>query len=261
MPSQYSGNEALDLETLSHRVGRLEKQNRRLHMVGPIAVAVSVACLLLAAQEHNKHTIQRGTGFELVDADGNVRASLTLSNNNEPSLRMFDAKGQRNVFLGPDQVSTSLVLYDNKDQLTVSLATGIGTGNALSGLALRDITDQKIVRETTLQSADLRMTAGADSGKQRKVILNGQSFSISNEVARQTAQLTVDEQPGVVWGLRSDDGDVRFGPHSNPTHSNVLFMTAHSPAKNKSAINLEVSDDGPRLQAIDKDGNVVFTKP
>jgi hypothetical protein len=124
-----------DLEAVVERLGRVEKQNRRLKVAGIVALVVVGAVGLLAAAAPKPRTIE-AERFVLVDRHGE-RAVLApgqhLLGQGEPSfigLTLFDEDGKIRVALGacensPENESAVLIFFDadKKPQVTLGVTT------------------------------------------------------------------------------------------------------------------------------------------
>ena len=88
-----------------------------------VGLSVSVNLLfLIIHREAHRTSIVEGTAFHLVDAQGRVRAELTLaggeSNRPEPTLAMLDESGKEAIVLGMDRYGEGvLVLNSTKRDL------------------------------------------------------------------------------------------------------------------------------------------------
>jgi hypothetical protein len=93
---------AVDLESLSSRVEKLERENRWLRR-GLLAALLSAAPLAVMAQvapAPPRPTEARQ--FTLLDSDNRTRASLEIVGN-QPALVFYDGRGKTRVRLGLDK--------------------------------------------------------------------------------------------------------------------------------------------------------------
>ena len=93
-----------DLQAVVERLGKVEKQNRRLKSVG-IAVLVLVSAVLVIGQTVPKERILlEAEAFILRDKNGNVRGGLLATGDGEASLSFADKNGN---------VRASLTVYED----------------------------------------------------------------------------------------------------------------------------------------------------
>ena len=78
---------------LQDRVERLEVQNRRIKRAAGVSFALA-AILILGAQATPQGRIVEAQAFELVNDDGDVRATFELSDEGAPQLVFYRADGQ-----------------------------------------------------------------------------------------------------------------------------------------------------------------------
>ena len=82
-----------DLQAVAERLGKVEKQNRRLKSVG-IAVLVLVSAVLVIGQTVPKERILlEAEAFILRDKNGNIRAGLMVNEDGEATLFFGDKNG------------------------------------------------------------------------------------------------------------------------------------------------------------------------
>lgn len=83
--------QTLDLQTLSRRIEKLERQNRRLRLVGCLTMLLMSAFLLMG-QALPKSKVIEAENFRLIDSAGNKRAELSIKE--EEPILSFYYKGQ-----------------------------------------------------------------------------------------------------------------------------------------------------------------------
>jgi hypothetical protein len=81
----------IDVSDMLTRLGRVERENRRLKQIG-LGVLVLAGAVLLMAQARPNRTIE-AESFVLKDANGRIRARLEMDLGNRPTLSLLDAKG------------------------------------------------------------------------------------------------------------------------------------------------------------------------
>ncbi len=99
------------METLTRRLDRVERENRRLKQTGVVALAVIAAVVLMGQAMPSK--VVEAEQFVVRDASGKVHAVLGTVNKRAVSLALIDKNGNPRVVLGvsPDG-SSSLSFYD-----------------------------------------------------------------------------------------------------------------------------------------------------
>ncbi len=98
---------ATELTDILTRLGRVERENRRLKQVG-FVVLVLVGAVLLMGQARSNRTVE-AEQFILKDANGRMRARLAMEKADRPTLVFTDAKGLQLVSLeGGDSPSLNL---------------------------------------------------------------------------------------------------------------------------------------------------------
>jgi hypothetical protein len=89
------------------------------------AVNLLVLVILLSHDEpalaQGDAPILRGSGLELVDADGQVRAQFSVESDGEAVFRIRDAKGAIRVKLGAGNEGSGLVLLDETTEPGVQI--------------------------------------------------------------------------------------------------------------------------------------------
>ena len=148
------GRVAVNDATLEERMERLERENRRLK-VGMLAVVAVVAGLVCIAATEPVAKVVRAERFEVVDAEGRVRAGLGLPAppaaanlprapyavdalavlDGSPGLTLRDEKGKtRAGLMVSDDGSPSLMLLDETGKARAMLVVDHdGVGIALGG--------------------------------------------------------------------------------------------------------------------------------
>ena len=119
-----------ELVPLLSRIEHLERSNRRAHRNTMVAVlaAVLVPTIAFVARPAQDQTakpaleVLRGSGFEVVDAAGKVRARLGLDKDNAPELRLFNAAEKVRVRLGIHKDSDPIfTLIDEDDKNRIAM--------------------------------------------------------------------------------------------------------------------------------------------
>ncbi|MFQ5915809.1 MAG: hypothetical protein ACE5JS_21760, partial [Nitrospinota bacterium] len=125
-----------EMEAVTQRLDRLERENRQLKLAGAAALALAVAFATAGATSQPKFvkTDTVETKFLVVtDSQGNTRASIDTSREGSPRLHFFDVSGKRRVSLRAHGDETEFSLSQGKSMKIV-------LGNTLGkmGLALWD---------------------------------------------------------------------------------------------------------------------------
>ena len=123
--------------TVSERLERLERENRRIKSVG-LAASLLAVCTLIMGQTHSPRTLE-AEKFVLRDATGRMRADLSmLPYEIGPSLSLYDADGKSRVELtamkAADTNQSSLIFRDEKGKTRAAF----GMLADRSGLTLSD---------------------------------------------------------------------------------------------------------------------------
>jgi hypothetical protein len=116
-------------EAILTRLDRLEAQNRRLKRAGVGALVIAAAVLLMG-QARPVRTVE-AQNFLLKDANGTVRARLSIELADRPTLSLLDAHGSPLVSLaGGQDPFLTLNRAGSEEQVTISVS------RELSGLAV-----------------------------------------------------------------------------------------------------------------------------
>ncbi len=124
------------LHTLSARVEKLERQNRRMRCAGLLVLALLTSALIIAQVKTAKiappkavKSLEAGK-FILQDGRGQKRAELGLFAD-RPLLVLYDATSNPALSVGVEQDGAGLTIYDNQSDNAVTLNYG-ANGPALS---------------------------------------------------------------------------------------------------------------------------------
>ena len=117
-----------DVSEILTRLGRVERENRRLRQIG-LGVLVLAGAMLLMALTRPNRTIE-AEKFVLKDAKGRIRATLEMELGDRPTLSLRDAKGLPLVSLGGGD-NPSLALTG-----TTGEQVELGASNNFYGLML-----------------------------------------------------------------------------------------------------------------------------
>lgn len=108
--------------TVEQRVTRLERQNRRLKL-GMVAVMAVVAGLVCLAATEPAAKLVRAERFQVVDAQGVVRADLGVVAGAGTGLTLYDPNGGERAGLGVNSNGgTGLRLIDKAGRSRIGLA-------------------------------------------------------------------------------------------------------------------------------------------
>ncbi|UCG12759.1 MAG: hypothetical protein JSU72_20165 [Deltaproteobacteria bacterium] len=99
---------APETESLSHRLEKVERENRRIKLVG-VVVVMLMATLLLTGLSVEDPVIG-AEAFTLVDGQGEMRAVFAMVND-EPTLALFDSEGKVRAGIMVAENSPRLILY------------------------------------------------------------------------------------------------------------------------------------------------------
>jgi hypothetical protein len=121
-------DETPDVSEILTRLGRVERENRRLKQLGLGVLVLAGAVLLMALTRPNR-TLE-AQKFVLKDANGGIRATLEMELGDRPTLSLRDAKGLPLVSLGGGD-NPSLALTG-----TTGEQVELAASNAFYGLVL-----------------------------------------------------------------------------------------------------------------------------
>ncbi len=100
-------------EALTDRVGKLERQNRRMNQMGAV-VLILAAAVLLMGQASPQRTVEANE-FILRDGNGKVRARLS-SQLGVAGIAFYDENGSERAELSVNSSSQRLTFYDPPDR-------------------------------------------------------------------------------------------------------------------------------------------------
>lgn len=115
-------------DNVNERLARIERENRRMKMVGALMLALIAGVFLLA--QTTPPTVQEtvmAKSFTLVDGSGNIRAALAVKDDGSAGLRYYDLEGKPRAFfdIGADGSPYLGFFKDGKPRATFStLADG-----------------------------------------------------------------------------------------------------------------------------------------
>src|SRR5438445_12685150 len=123
------------LRALAERVAKLEAQNRRLKQAEISALILASAAVLMGQTQTSR--VLEANAFHLKDADGRVRARLSMDAADRPTLSLLDTKGLPVASLGGGG-QPFLVLFrpGTTEQLKLGANTAV-LGEALSEQGVR----------------------------------------------------------------------------------------------------------------------------
>jgi hypothetical protein len=156
------------VEALAERLGRLERQNRRLKWLAfTILVVATVAWLGIGSAGHERQASAAGVQpvrsvdaevFRLVDSNGRLRASLFMGEGG-PCLGFLDEAGKTRADLIVTKDGTAFFLRDaNGTARVVMGATGAGQGFSLADARGKEIWSAPPVIEAQRQLEPPRKT-------------------------------------------------------------------------------------------------------
>jgi len=125
------GEQSAELSNILARLGRVERENRRLKRMAVGVLVLAGAVILMGQARPSNRTIE-AERFVLKDASGRIRARLEMELSDRPTLALLDAKGFPLVSLEAGE-SPSLNLCKGSCDQQVWLGT---FPNGLFGLAL-----------------------------------------------------------------------------------------------------------------------------
>lgn len=111
------------INTLSQRLDRLEREKRKLRVLGGVLL-LGLACLLLVGQAPSQDRMVAANSFVLLGQDGKPRAELAFSSHGLPGVRFYDGGGKY----------TASFELDKYDRPSLRLWSGDAKGSARLGL-------------------------------------------------------------------------------------------------------------------------------
>jgi hypothetical protein len=219
--------------SLDARVGRLERENRRLR-AGTVAVLAVVVGLVCVAATKPAQKVVRAQRFEVVDAKGKVWATLDVRMG-LPALRLLGSNGKPRAELAP--YLGGLCLFDNRGMARALLAVDDEDGSPVLNFFHKDGNWSAQLGEL---AGNLGLVVWRKPGKLGAVLgLNKDGIPglyLTDDEAKARAMLEV-HRDGTA-GLALGDKDMKAGAL------------------------LSVGPDGkPRLEFDDKDGKVLWKAP
>jgi len=177
------------LRALAERVAKLEAQNRRLKQAGFAALILASAAVLMGQMQTGR--VIEAYAFHLKDADGKVRARLSMDAADRPTLSLLDAKGGPVASLGGSS-QPFLVLFrpGTKEQIK------LGANTAFFGLGLYE---KEIRAGLSIQDGTPGLNLFDESGTAQATLVarpTGSSFRLRNPAGKEISTLWVDSSVG-----------------------------------------------------------------
>ncbi len=121
-----------ELESLSKRLQKVERQNRTLRITAVAALALIGGVVLVGAAAPKPKTVE-AEKFVVLDEQGRKRAELGMSEENSVGLALSDKKGERRAALRLTRLGRpSLVLQDAHGDERAKLDLGVEPSLTLS---------------------------------------------------------------------------------------------------------------------------------
>lgn len=116
--------ETMELQRLTMKVARLERQTHRLKLAFAVAFTIAGSVFLLGATSQNTADVITARQLALLGPNGVIRAVLGVTEDgSKVSLAMLDRNGVVRIGLGVDeQGEPGLYLYDDKEALRAGFA-------------------------------------------------------------------------------------------------------------------------------------------
>ncbi|MHC4562226.1 MAG: hypothetical protein ACYS8X_05570 [Planctomycetota bacterium] len=211
------------------------------------------------AKEAAKQNYVDAEGFRVVDADGKVRAALTVANDGAVKLEMLDAKGQSRLAVGLDADGISSMAMADGDG---SIRWKAGLVTAEDGETLAGALALQLVDARTLRIGDLQ---GNHRGVFR-VTPEGPFLLLMDQKGKPVATMGVhDEDHSAGFGVQDSKGNerVHVGITNDGSTSLVMRDTMRkartvlgvSKAGNAELIILDKVGDERILLKLKKDGS------
>jgi hypothetical protein len=246
-----------ELQAITERLERLERQNHALKRAGIGALAIFGAALLMGQGAPAPRTVE-AQKFVLRDSSGRVRADLSMLPGN-PTLRLFDAEGKMQAQFSSYRVSfISLPFSMPKDPADPSAGKIWIPGETvnLSNTGLD-------VWEGSPDDANPLHLVNLEGGKYPSLHLHGadgKSNLILDTSGGASVRLTGKDQPAVTLSSDTDGADLDlFDANGKPRAMLTLlkdrpFLSLSDGSGNVRA-DLSASNEGPSLDLNDASGS------
>jgi len=180
---------APSLHALAERVAKLEAQNRRLKQTGFAALILTSAVVLMGQMQTSR--VIEANAFHLKDADGKVRARLSMDAADRPTLSLLDAKGVPVASLGGGgQPFFVLFRPGTNEQIR------LGSNTAFFGLGLYE---KEIRAGLSIQDNTPALDLFDESGIAEVTLVarpTGSSLRLRNSAGKEISTLWVDSSVG-----------------------------------------------------------------
>ena len=196
------------LDTLTRRLDRLERENRRLKRWGSLALIGLVSLIFMGQIASSAPKVVEGKSFILRDTKGRLRAKLGMSRERLAGLVLLDEAGTPSASLSTasDGKSTLELLDKAGHERAMLFKDAEGT----SGLSLRDETgNPRVMLAITLGMATFSLHAGSGNTARVHIAANSTaaSFRLLDKSETTRATFGISDQGVVV--LQAFDKDDR----------------------------------------------------
>ena len=111
-----------DIQTIIERLGKLERQNRRLKYAGIVTI-IAFGALVIISQTTYKRRVIRAEEFQLVDSSGKLMGRMHVDSN-DPQLELFNQHGVSVVALyAYDKGNTGQLMLSSVESGEISKAS------------------------------------------------------------------------------------------------------------------------------------------
>ena len=110
----------IEFDELNKRLNRVEASNRRMR-IGVCSLLVAVFAIGLLAAVGSTANVVEAEEFRLLDADGQLRATLCLTEDGNANFAMADSHGNRRIILGILEYGPSLRMMSAKGDFLIGL--------------------------------------------------------------------------------------------------------------------------------------------
>ena len=256
-------------DTLEARVGKLERQNRRLKRVG-LGVIAAVGAALLLGQARAPRTVT-AESFVLLDTAGRVRAELGSNKVGEAYLLLRDAERQERVALQQMKDGAALVLRDANGRMAVMLSADKVVG---PGLYLHDPKGRGRTA-LALSEAIGSYLSFTDANDKIWLLLEGdeEGGALSlNDGNGKTRLLLEGDKEGGALSLRDGNGKIRLlleGSEKRVRRSltnaktetrGMCFRAYDANGRDRASFGM-TNDGGAYVRLRDADGKMIWSAP
>jgi hypothetical protein len=245
------------LETLTQRLERLERDNRRLRRMGG-GFLIGLIALLLTAQAVPPARIVEAQHFVVKDGAGKKRAELTTSDTG-PELVFVDTMGRRKAALGLALGEPHLVMFGYDRYGTAPVQTlRVALTREASSISLNDAKGKQVRISLFDDASGITLTDGRGRNRLALALDDEGLPTLLLRDAHATARLElglIGDDPFLA--LRDGDASPRIQLSHTAERSALLFVDKEE----RGRASLGVAAEGPLLHLAAGQGHVSLGAP